>query len=198
MPQVVDSTTWHWSLFNALLVAQLPKPVSHLIIKASRMKTLVFLLFLFGIHCGHTQLLKRQTLSSAGSSERIESPSGNYFIQQSIGQASVIGSFRVENRALRQGFIQALPAIVLGGDPNQLEVTVYPNPFTNGVVVSLEQGLEGPIATEVFDSSGRLVQTSSYEATSQVTIPMTGLAQGAYFLRLRTERQQVVKQLLKR
>lgn len=158
-------------------------------------------LLLFSLVCIQgilAQELKRQMLSAAGGSQLVTTMAGDYFIQQSIGQQTVIGSYTVENNQLRQGFIQSLPAIVLGGDPNGLEVVVYPNPFTNGVVVNLEQGLEDAIEVEVFDFSGRLVQNTSFEANSQLTIPLYGLSQGAYFMRLRSGEQQIVKQLLKR
>ena len=62
----------------------------------------------------------------------------------------------------------------------------------------LEQGLEEEVQAQVFDISGRWVQTDTYEANTQLTIPLLGLSQGAYFLRLSSGQQQVVKQLLKR
>lgn len=162
------------------------------------MKTRILLLSLICIQGMHSQVVKRQMLASAGGGLRVESAAGNYFIHQSIAQHSVIGTYDAENHVLRQGYIQPLPAIVLGGDPNNLEVVVYPNPFTNGVVVNLEQGLEGTIGLELFDISGRLVRTDAYDADTQLTIPLLGLSQGSYFMRLSSGKQQVVKQLLKR
>lgn len=156
------------------------------------------MLFLVCVQGVHTQELKRQMLSSAGGGLLVTSAVGSYFIHQSVGQHSVIGAFEADNHELRQGYIQPLPAIVLGGDPNDLEVVVYPNPFTNGVMVRLEQGLEEEVQAQVFDISGRLVQTDMYEANTQLTIPLLGLSQGSYFLRLSSGQQQVVKQLLKR
>ncbi len=161
------------------------------------MKTVILLLFLIFIQGMRSQELKRQMLSAAGGSQLVASVTGDYFIHQNIGQQSVIGTYRAENKELRQGFVQPLPAIVLGGDPNDLEIVVYPNPFTNGVVVNLEQGLEKEIQIKVFDFSGRLVQANVFEANSQLTVPLIGLSQGAYFLRLSSGDQQTVKQLLK-
>lgn len=162
------------------------------------MKRIVLVLSMFYVLTTYSQEIKRQMLASAGSSQLVESVAGNYFIQQSIGQQSVIGAFTAENNELRQGYIQPLPAIVIGGNPNSLEVLVYPNPFTTGVVVALEQGLEEEIITELFDMSGRLVLSAKYEANPQLAIPLVGLSQGAYFLRLSSEGRKVVKQLLKR
>ena len=162
------------------------------------MKTSILLLALVWIQGMQSQELQRQMLASAGNSQTVTSAAGTYFIQQSIGQHSVIGTFPVDNNELRQGYIQALPAIVLGGDPNVLEVVVYPNPFTNGVIVNLEQQLEEAIAMELFDISGRLIRYEDFDASTQLTIPLLGLPQGSYFLRLRSGTQQTVAQLIKR
>ncbi|MEL7269482.1 MAG: T9SS type A sorting domain-containing protein [Bacteroidota bacterium] len=159
---------------------------------------IVILLFSLSIVQGiQAQQLKRQMLSAAGSSQLVTNAAGSYFIQQSVGQHSVIGTYTVDNQKLRQGYIQPLPAIVLGGNPNDLEIVVFPNPFTEGVVVNLEQGLENDIKVELFDASGRLIKSDTYDATNQLTLPLTGLSQGSYFLQLSSGRQQAVKQLLK-
>jgi len=159
---------------------------------------IVILLFSLSIVQGiQAQQLKRQMLSAAGSSQLVTNAAGSYFIQQSVGQHSVIGTYTVDNQMLRQGYIQPLPAIVLGGNPNDLEIVVFPNPFTEGVVVNLEQGLENDIKVELFDASGRLIKSDTYDATNQLTLPLTGLSQGSYFLQLSSGRQQAVKQLLK-
>ena len=161
------------------------------------MKIVLLFLSLVFTQGMEAQELKRQMLSVAGTSQFVTNTAGNYFIQQSIGQHSVIGTYTVENRMLRQGYIQPLPAIVLGGDPNDLEIAVFPNPFTAGVVIHLEQGLENEIKVALFDISGRLIKSDSYDATNQLTLPLSGLSQGSYFLQLRSGQQQVVKQLLK-
>lgn len=127
----------------------------------------------------------------------VNSGTGSYFIQQSIGQHSVIGTFNAKNHSLRQGFIQPLPAIVLGGNPNVLGVIIWPNPFENGVVVNLESGLEDTIEMSLFDASGRRVQANTYESDDQLQIPLSNLAQGAYILMLSSGQKKTSKQLLK-
>ena len=161
------------------------------------MKILLPLLFLIPL-LTTSQTLKRQTLALAGNSQLVETNAGNYFLQHSIGQHGIINTFSAEANTLRQGYIQPLPAIVLGGDANELEVVVYPNPFVNGVVVTVEQGIEEDIAMELFDIGGRLISTQRFDSDNQLEIPLFGLPQGAYFLKLTTGRQQTVKQLLKR
>ena len=160
-------------------------------------KLLLLLLVLSGSHLVNSQSLKRQTLSSAGNSQIVQNITGSYFLLQSIGQSSVIRTFVANENELRQGFIQPLLAIVLGGDPNNLEVIVYPNPFIDGVLVNLENGLNATIEMQLFDITGRLLMSNSFEEDTQLSIPLVNLSQGSYFLKLQAGRQQQVTQLLK-
>lgn len=144
------------------------------------------------------QSLKRQTLGVIGTSTLVNMNTKSYFLQQSIGQNSVIGSFEKDNIRLQQGFIQPLQAIFFKeGKPNELEVIVYPNPFVNGVVVIINDALEEQIAMYLFDIQGRLLVQDNYETSNQLVIPLDFLSQGAYFLRLQSGQKQQTVQLLK-
>jgi hypothetical protein len=160
------------------------------------MRLFYLVLFIFPLVC-QSQVPKRQTLAAAGNSQLVQQPTGTYFIYQSIGQTGVIGNFNVEQTQLRQGYIQPLPAIVLGGDPNALEVVVFPNPFLEGVQVTLENGLGDAVEMQLFDASGRLILQDTYEPTNQLRISLPQLSQGNYFLKLVSGRQQATKQLIK-
>ena len=160
------------------------------------MRLILLVLFIFPLVC-QSQVPKRQTLAAAGNSQLVQQPTGSYFIYQSIGQTGVIGTFGENQTQLRQGYIQPLPAIVLGGDPNALEVVVFPNPFVEGVQVTLENGLGDAVEIQLFDASGRLILQDTYEPTNQLRISLPQLSQGNYFLKLVSGRQQATKQLIK-
>ncbi|GGG45735.1 T9SS C-terminal target domain-containing protein [Croceivirga lutea] len=161
------------------------------------MKTVIVILLSILYHQGYAQTLKRQTLSVAGNSNLVVVGQGSFFLQQSVGQNSVINTYVESNHSLRQGFVQPLPAIVLGGDPNELEVVVYPNPFVNGVVVNLEPSDEERVEMQLFDISGRLILQNSYAANTQLQIPLYNLAEGSYLMTLKMGRQYATHQLLK-
>ena len=160
------------------------------------MRLILLVLFIFPLVC-QSQVPKRQTLAAAGNSQLVQQPTGTYFIYQSIGQTGVIGTFGENQTQLRQGYIQPLPAIVLGGDPNALEVVVFPNPFVEGVQVTLENGVGDAVEIQLFDASGRLILQDTYEPTNQLRISLPQLSQGNYFLKLVSGRQQATKQLIK-
>ena len=162
------------------------------------MKKLLLLLVLSGGYLVNAQSLKRQTFGLAGKSQVIQTNAGSYFLLQSIGQSSVISTFKVNENELRQGFVQPLPAIVLDVDTNDLEVVIYPNPFVNEVLVNLDNGLNGTIEMQLFDTTGRLIKSSSFEADTRLSIPLLNLSRGLYLLRLQYGRQQKVTQLIKR
>ncbi len=160
------------------------------------MKRILLLLLIIPVLLS-SQSLKRQTLAAAGNSQLVQSTSGSYFIHQSIGQTGVIGTFGADQTQLRQGYIQPLPAIVLGGDPNELEIIVFPNPFVEGVLVTLENGLGESVDMQLFDASGRLILQDTYEPSNLLTISLPQLSQGNYFLKLVSGRQKATKQLIK-
>ncbi|MFS4415187.1 T9SS type A sorting domain-containing protein [Maribacter sp. 2307ULW6-5] len=160
------------------------------------MKKLLLLTILFpGLLL--SQIPKRQTLAAAGGSHLVSNGSGLYFLYHSIGQSGVIGTVGINQTQLRQGYVQPLPPIVLGGDPNVLEVVVFPNPFVNGVVVTLENGLGEGVDAQLFDATGRLVFQKTYPPSNQLGISLPALSQGSYFLTLVSGRKRATKQLIK-
>lgn len=135
----------------------------------------------------------------AGGSQLVQTGNGDFFIQESIGQQSVIRTFESNDNELRQGFVQPVKAIVFGGDPNALQLLVYPNPFESGVVVNLNEAVSEAIDVYLFDMQGRLVHQRQYDQNQNpLVIPLEEFAQGGYFIKVQSGQQQQVKQLLKR
>ena len=77
---------------------------------------------------GYAQSVVRSNVGSAGSSQTIISNKSSYFISQSIGQSSVIGTSGV----IRQGFQQPPTSFIIreSGTKNEYHATIYPNPFS--------------------------------------------------------------------
>lgn len=165
--------------------------------------------FLLFITVFSTQFLQAQSIESrylvrssvgvSGSSENITVNNKSYFVQQSIGQASVTGTFNNSRYTIRQGFIQpnVLAKII---DPNisiDLEATFYPNPFIENVTLVFTEKIEGNIEVAIFDMLGRLVFSKSYTANQNLKIKFNNLSVAHHILKVTANNKQFIKTIIK-
>ncbi len=106
-----------------------------------------------------SEQLVRSSTGVSGSSEIITNNNKTYVVQQSIGQASAIGTFSNVDYILRQGFIQpnVLAKIIDDTIPLNLEAIIYPNPFVESISISFNEKISDKIEVVVFDVLGRMV-----------------------------------------
>ncbi|MFB0904740.1 MAG: T9SS type A sorting domain-containing protein [Nonlabens sp.] len=144
--------------------------------------------------------LVRATTGASGSSENVTANNKQYVVQQSIGQASVIGTFYDNNYTLRQGFIQpnVMAKIVDVAIPLSLEAIVYPNPFIESVSISFSEQIIGKVEVVVFDLVGRQVFSESYKANQMVNVQFSALPVTSYILKVTANNKQFIKTLLKK
>lgn len=144
--------------------------------------------------------LVRATTGVAGSSENVELNNKQYVVQQSIGQASVIGTFYDSNFIARQGFIQpnVLAKIIDIAIPLNLEAIIYPNPFTESVTISFSEQITDKVEVAVFDVLGRLVFSKSYLADQKVNVQFNNLSVADYILKVTANNKQFIKKILKK
>jgi hypothetical protein len=146
--------------------------------------------------------LARSTTGIAGSSETISSGNQIYIVQQSIGQASVIGTFYGNTSVFRQGFIQPnsnrqdiLPFNPL---PLKLSLSIYPNPFAESVTLSFSEQVEGTIGVLVFDIAGRLVFSKNYQAEQKLKVHFDKLSMANYIIRVTANNKHFAEKLVKK
>jgi hypothetical protein len=144
--------------------------------------------------------LVRSTTGTSGSSENVTTNNKQYVVQQSIGQASVIGTFYDNNYTLRQGFIQpnVMAKIIDVAIPLSLEAIVYPNPFIESVSISFSEQIIGKVEVVVFDLVGRQVFSESYKANQMVNVQFSALPVTSYILKVTANNKQFIKTLLKK
>ncbi|SNR34172.1 T9SS type A sorting domain-containing protein [Lutibacter flavus] len=144
--------------------------------------------------------LVRATTGVAGSSETITANNKSYTVQQSIGQASAIGTFSAENYTVRQGFIQpnVLAKIRDTAIPLILEAIVYPNPFVEGVTISFSEQISNKVEVAVFDVLGRLVFSNTYAAEQNLKVQFENLSVADYILKVTANNKQFIKKILKK
>ena len=75
------------------------------------------------------------------------------------------------------------------------QVNLYPNPASTMVTLD---GIEGEAQVTLVDMNGRVVYTQSlsHSATQSLKIDLTGMAKGAYFVRITGERTNAIRKLI--
>lgn len=144
-----------------------------------------------------SQSILRQTTGLAGGSNSILLDQQGYLIQQSIGQASVIGIYTNSKTELRQGFIQPFSIISFEKEVEKLHLDLFPNPFKDEVTIVFERAMDQSIYIQVFDIMGRIIIEETKFVTIKTTIKIPDVPNGTYLLRIVTNNQQYSTQIQK-
>lgn len=74
---------------------------------------------------------------------------------------------------------------------------VYPNPATDQLSVKLNQNVTGKVVVSVVDLAGRIVSQQTFNANDKMDMNISGLAKGAYMVKVNTETAQSVQRFVK-
>jgi hypothetical protein len=145
--------------------------------------SLILISLVFTSLDGNAQSIKRQTISSYGSSAVI---SENVTISQTAGQSyNTIANH--SNGTVAQGFQQPVSFSVEELKSNvetNLNITVYPNPASQSITLDSKD----PIAQsmiQVTDINGRIFKTEKVSNLKQHTINCTTWVNGIYLITIR-------------
>lgn len=141
----------------------------------------------------------RTTLGISGASENITINNNSYSVQQSTGQAGVIGTFKNNGYTLRQGFIQPniWAKIVDKNLPISLTATFYPNPFSEIVTLNFSEKITSNIDISVYDLLGKLVLSKKYQAKQNLNMQFGSLSLGGFILKVTANNKQFIKNIIK-
>jgi len=164
---------------------------------------LIFIFFIFfrlNAQVTSSEKLVRSTTGVSGSSELISSNNQQYVVQQSIGQASAIGTFNNVDYIARQGFIQlnVLAKIIDKDIPLNLEAIIYPNPFVEIITISFNEKVSNKIEVFVFDALGRVVFSKNYNAEQNLRVQFNNLSEANYILKVTANNKQFIKNIIKK
>lgn len=142
------------------------------------------------------QTIHRQTIGSQGGV--FTSIYGHVF-SQSIGQQSVIGTTKVQSLTFQQGFQQNLVSLFeTKRHPININISIYPNPFTNFFTIAVTNPLEDSAYVSVVTMLGQQVyktQLSPYQTLK--TIPFDYYPSGTYIVQFRYVNQIISKKIIK-
>ena len=146
----------------------------------------------------NAQVLKKQTLGVQGSSHFVYASTTSYFLQQSIGQGSVINTYHQNDYSLRQGFLQPVDASILTSDAdNELEAAIYPNPFSTEVNIQFGEVISDVVQVTMYDVLGRLVYDTVFSPNQLITIYLDDFSSGHYLLSVQMQSQLLTAKLIR-
>ncbi|MCK5101867.1 MAG: T9SS type A sorting domain-containing protein [Cyclobacteriaceae bacterium] len=169
--------------------------------KTPIMKLLYTLTFtiLYSIPIVYSQSIVRSTVGVGGSSQTVTSKNKTYFVSQSIGQASVIGTSTKNGYTIRQGFQQPPHIFIVGAlnELSDLKATIFPNPFQQSVYISFKDLIENDVSVIMHDISGRLILKETFTASQLITLPLANIASGDYILNIISDNKHLTTSIIK-
>lgn len=139
----------------------------------------------------------RSTLSIGGSSKTIPAQGQNYSVRQSIGQSSVIDTYKAQGYMLRQGFIQPINGFSKSRTSQNLQATVSPNPFSENVIVSFTEAISDNLCVTLYDLFGQTVFSKQYPAAQELNLNFAYLPSGLFIIKINTSRKHFTAKLIK-
>jgi hypothetical protein len=125
-----------------------------------------------------------------------------YLAMPHAGDGDCGGPVASANAVASRTGLTGAGATVIGNDQAKIQAVAYPNPFMDQLQIAYALEQESPVTIEVFDQSGRKVNTlvnQTQEAGEyQVDFEAAQLPAGAYFARVRAGAAMEVIKLIKR
>ena len=78
---------------------------------------------------------------------------------------------------------------------SEIDFSVYPVPFNNQLTIKLNESDDYQVT--VYDISGKLVYTNTYNQTEVMTLDVTNLSKGQYILRIQNDKSVISKKIIK-
>jgi hypothetical protein len=147
-----------------------------------------FILFLWFSSIGYGQSVKRQCISSFGSS----SYSGNVLIQQTSGQS--FSTYSTDNQTiLFQGFHQPVTAVAKATDAlpaSGPDIKIYPNPASDYIKIQSNDVIDFALI-KVADINGRIISQEKVPQLSDHEIECGLWDNGVYFIIITNEEKTI-------
>ncbi len=147
----------------------------------------------------NAQNLQRATVGISGSSTQITNSENTYYISQSVGQYSVIGTLINGKHTIRQGFQQPPISVEVITDSNSdLIATVFPNPVDTFITVQFLEELKLPINIILYDVVGKVIINTSKKPTNFFNLDMALYSSGVYLLNISSGNRKFSARLIKK
>jgi len=159
----------------------------------------ILIIFCLVSHLLSAQNVQRSSLGISGNSIEVTVGQSVYYVSQSIGQNSIIGTFNNNETTIRQGFQQPpIKVKIIANLNNSLNVVVFPNPVNTYVTVSFNEQLKAPINITIYDVSGKIILNKSQKPTKSFNVDMSLFSSGVYLLNINSENKNFTTRLIKK
>lgn len=142
----------------------------------------------------------QQTINAGSHSAILDQARFDY----SIGEMTLVSTQRTPSLIVTQGYLQPVLKGMQSQDPSSAlgdlagYVKVYPNPTENFLFVEMTRDI-GDFSLKLFDGQGKVVIEKLHmngEANQKLTLDLSSLSAGSYFLMIDPANTQLLKQQL--
>lgn len=148
--------------------------------------------------CVQAQSIIRSTLGAGGKSQLVTANGKTYFVSQSIGQASVIGTSSSQGYTIRQGFQQPPSSFIVSPPSvNDFAAQVYPNPFSQSIKIAFGDPVKKDIYVIIHDITGRIVLNRAFAASQELEMSLQDMKSGDYILRIMVGQKHYTTSVIK-
>jgi Secretion system C-terminal sorting domain len=160
-------------------------PIKNKIMNYKKLKLCAILLFGFGL----TGLQAQESVNATGGNVSGSGGSASYSVGQLVYQ-----THNGANGSVAEGVQQAYEiSMVIGIEEAKgirLSITVYPNPTTDYLTLSIEEIDISNLSYQLYDVNGRLLQNEKI-TDSQIRIDMSNFEPAIYFVRVISENKSI-------
>jgi hypothetical protein len=155
------------------------------------------LILLLGLgSSAYGQSLRNQNIGAIGNST--SSTSGGLYIQQSIGQSSVTGTFATRNAYLSQGFLRGVMALSKEILP-PFAAIAFPNAFAEQLRLRFTTDHSDATQVQLYDSQGRKVYEQLHQPLNrEIELQLPSLAAGIYLVQLTSGQRHTQIRVIKK
>lgn len=160
-------------------------------------RNLGILILLLGLcSSAHGQSLRNQSIGAMGSSS--SSTSGELYIQQSIGQSSITGTFATSSAYLSQGFLRGFMALSKEVLP-PFAAIAFPNAFAEQLRLRFTTDHSDATQVQIYDSQGRKVYEQLHQPMDrEIELQLPSLAAGIYLVQLTSGQRHTQIRIIKK
>jgi hypothetical protein len=166
-------------------------------INLPRMRHLGILILVLGLgSSAYGQSLRNQNIGALGSSS--SSTSSGLYIQQSIGQSSVTGTFATSSAYLSQGFLRGVMALSKEILP-PFAAIAFPNAFSDQLRLRFTTDHSDATQVQLYDSQGRKVYEQLHKVIDrEIELQLPSFAAGIYLVQLTSGQRHTQIRVIKK